>query len=257
MFTSATTSGISRPKSGIFEPNGMTANAAMRRHEEDERRERVQDAVRVERDDVLLHEHLQRVRDRLEEAERADAVRARAVLDQARDAPLHPDEVREHRREDDAPDEGDLAETLEGGRKSRAHGLRSGAATEGRREDLDAGVLVQAEGVVGGGGGDGRRIRRRGRRSPSRVRRSPGRTPSSGRRRRGPSTACRTRRSARRGAGRSRGWCGRWAARGSRGRRAARAPSRSRTCPPCRRGTPSGGRCPRRPSARCACGRGR
>ena len=105
--------------------------------------QRVEEAVRVERDDVLLHEHLQDVRHRLEEAEGADAVRARAVLDEAGDPALHPDEVREHRGQDDAPDEGDLPEALEGGLQRGAHGRRSGAATEGRVKTSTSASLLR------------------------------------------------------------------------------------------------------------------
>ncbi len=78
-----------------------------RRERRQARREHVEETVRVRRDQVFLHEELDDVGQRLEETERADAVGARPVLDQAGSAPLHP---LEHRQNDqDGEDRGEHA----------------------------------------------------------------------------------------------------------------------------------------------------
>src|ERR1035437_6304650 len=92
---------------------------------------------------------------------------------------------------------------------------------------------------------------RRGRRNPTRGRGSRRPGLASFRTRRGPSTACRTRSSGPRGAGAPRGPCAQREATRSPCRRAARGPSRSRTCPPCPRAARRAGRGRRHPSVRC------
>ena len=64
-----------------------------RRAERDDRGHDEENLVDVAGDDVLLEEHLAAVGDRLEQAERADAVRPEAVLHPRRDPPFEQDQV--------------------------------------------------------------------------------------------------------------------------------------------------------------------
>ena len=73
-------------------------------HERDDRREAVDDAVRTHRRVLALEDEFHRVRERLQKAERADAVRAEADLEAREQPSLDQRHVRRRRHRDEHDD---------------------------------------------------------------------------------------------------------------------------------------------------------
>jgi hypothetical protein len=87
-----------------------------RREDRDQRREREEEADRGGRAELLLEQQLADVRDRLERAERPDAVGADAVLEAAEQLALH-DEDQRHELQADGEDHERLEDLTHQGSK--------------------------------------------------------------------------------------------------------------------------------------------
>ena len=97
--TSATSPWMYQPLTSQPGPNGITAERGERRERGDDRRDDVRQVARGGREERLLADQLDQVGDRLQEAERAGAVRAVALLQAAEHLAFEPRQVRERQQQ--------------------------------------------------------------------------------------------------------------------------------------------------------------